>query len=243
MGLDPQFLDAALDWFLLYTEIRPGLQLKLTRNGQPDLVKALYTPSSNVTAPRDLISGKAPGAGHIGVPPRTPDKTQHRYQNPIPILLPSSACNDMGVSTLNRLMLRVRTPAGDDNWLLEPYALLRKLPGFMFSSFSILQQESDLSSITGLVSIDSYRHLLQEAAHAAGDPGPVPEVCVVLCNILETTFEAPLYALKPPPPLAPTGEACCSMPWHLILGPVGGGFEACHSMPQYTENCSLPLCP
>ena len=34
--------------------------------------------------------------------------------------------------------------------------------------------------------------------------------------------------------------ACCSMPQHLLLRPVGGGFEACHtachSMPQHTEN-------
>ena len=32
-------------------------------------------------------------------------------------------------------------------------------------------------------------------------------------------------------------EACCSMPLHLFLGPVGGGFEAFCSMPQPTENC------
>ena len=29
---------------------------------------------------------------------------------------------------------------------------------------------------------------------------------------------------------------CRSMPQHLILGPVGGGFEACRSTPQHTEN-------
>ena len=35
---------------------------------------------------------------------------------------------------------------------------------------------------------------------------------------------------------APMVEACCSMPQHLILWPVGGGFEACCSMLQHTEN-------
>ena len=35
---------------------------------------------------------------------------------------------------------------------------------------------------------------------------------------------------------APTVEASRSMLQHLILGPVGGCFEACCSMPQHTEN-------
>ena len=34
---------------------------------------------------------------------------------------------------------------------------------------------------------------------------------------------------------APMVEACRSMPQHLILWPVGGGFEACRSMPQHTK--------
>ena len=41
---------------------------------------------------------------------------------------------------------------------------------------------------------------------------------------------------------APMVEACCSMLQHLFLGPVGRGFEACRSMRQHTEICSvLPL--
>ena len=35
---------------------------------------------------------------------------------------------------------------------------------------------------------------------------------------------------------APTVEACRGMPQHLFLGTVGGGFEACRSMLQHTEN-------
>ena len=30
--------------------------------------------------------------------------------------------------------------------------------------------------------------------------------------------------------------ACRNLPPHLFLGPVGGGLEACRSMPQHTEN-------
>ena len=41
-----------------------------------------------------------------------------------------------------------------------------------------------------------------------------------------------------PPPQAPMVEPCRSAPQHLVLGPVGAGFEACHSMLQHTENCA-----
>ena len=38
------------------------------------------------------------------------------------------------------------------------------------------------------------------------------------------------------PSLAPTVAACCSMPQHLFVGPVGGGFEACcHAVTPHSE--------
>ena len=106
-------------------------------------------------------------------------RTNDCYRHPIPILLPLSTSNGLGVSTRSRLALSVAGHGHNgtqwrDRWLLEPYAVLRKMPGFFLWNVQALQL--GLETNAGLISVDNYALLLRQSARSVCAPRPRLEV-------------------------------------------------------------------
>eukprot|EP00667_Euglena_gracilis_P000890 EG_transcript_889 len=155
IGLDRNYLNVVFDYYMQIADRREDTVYRNTRSGDWDVIDALYEPLPATSfVPSDRLLEP--------LPPNFTDRTKDRYMQVLPVLLTSAAREPMSATVRSTLELRLDLPSiGPDKWLVAPYAFLTKLPGYVFSSYSIT-----LSSSPVIVSMPTFERLLRQSAAA-----------------------------------------------------------------------------